>query len=48
MASGGDENVKCFFREEGFHTGISNVIKAGASCQRTSMQQCHLVLQAFH
>jgi hypothetical protein len=29
LASGGDENVKCFFREQGFQTGISNVIKVG-------------------
>ncbi|CAL8470611.1 g10153 [Coccomyxa elongata] len=28
LVSGGDENIKCFFREQGFNTGISNVIKA--------------------
>ena len=27
LTSGGDENIKCFIREEGFHTGINNVIK---------------------
>ena len=24
---GGEENIKCFFREEGFQTGISNMLK---------------------
>ena len=27
LTSGGDEDIKCFIQEEGFHTGISNVIK---------------------
>ncbi len=27
LTPGGEENVKCFFREEGFQTGISNVLK---------------------
>ena len=27
-------HVKCFFREEGFHTGISNVIKAWPPSER--------------
>lgn len=37
---GGEENIKCFFREEGFQTGISNMLKVlhlnlTASCTRT-------------
>ncbi len=28
LTSGGEENIKCFIREEGFQTGISNVLKA--------------------
>ena len=36
---GGEENIKCFFREEGFQTGISNMLKVlhlspTASCTR--------------
>ena len=36
---GGEENIKCFFREEGFQTGISNMLKVlhptfTASCNR--------------
>ena len=27
LTPGGEENVKCFFREEGYQTGISNVLK---------------------
>jgi hypothetical protein len=28
LTAGGEENIKCFIREEGFQTGISNVLKA--------------------
>lgn len=38
LTSGGDENVKCFFREQGFQTGISNVIKVGL---RSSIRATH-------
>ena len=27
LTPGGEENIKCFFREEGFQTGISNMLK---------------------
>ncbi len=27
LTPGGEENLKCFFREEGYQTGISNVLK---------------------
>lgn len=30
LTPGGEENIKCFFREEGYQTGISNVIKVHA------------------
>ena len=27
LTPGGEENIKCFFRDEGYQTGISNVLK---------------------
>lgn len=50
LTSGGDENIKCFFREEGFHTGISNVIKARGSasmtCNTAAMREAVLYIPA--
>lgn len=38
LTPGGEENVKCFFREEGYQTGISNVLKVLLSQNRKRLR----------